>query len=151
MSHDENSSIEEVDEVRQDDSIGGLSTSFGSDEEGSEAEEISRGSSSRDASPARRAPARRRGDNAGQRGRQGNQGGRAGRGRVAAAERTATPSRARTTTRGAGRGRSRRPVKGAAKFCGRCGNRVSASDGHSHKGCGRTYFYKFDVSKSAHH
>lgn len=150
MSHDENSSeLEVIEEVDEDDSVGGLSTSFGSDEEGSQAIEDSQAEESdRDSSPPRRAPARRRGNAGGGGGRQGNARGRAGRDGVAAARRTAAPSRARTTTRGAGRGRSRRPVKGAAKFCGRCGRPVRDEDGHSHKGCGRTYFYKFSVSKS---
>jgi len=150
MSHDENSSeLEIVDNVDEDDSIGGLSTSFGSDEGGSQAVEDSQAEESdRDSSPPRRAPARRRRDAGGGGGGQGNARGRAGRDGVAAARRTAAPTRARTTTRGAGRGRSRRPVKGAAKFCGRCGRPVSDKDGHSHKGCGRTYFYKFSVSES---
>jgi len=150
MSHDENSSeLEVIEEEDEGDSLAGLSTSFGSDDEGSQAVEDSQAEESeRDSSPVRRAPARRRGNAGGGGGRQGNARGGAGRNRVAATGRTAAPSRARTTTRGAGRGRSRRPVKGAAKFCGRCGRPVRDEDGHSHKGCGRTYFYKFSVSKS---
>jgi len=126
--------------------IGGLSTSFGSDE-GSQAEEAGSSEEERDSSPVRRAPARRQGARGGGGGRQGNSRGRdRDRGEVAPAGRTAAPPRARTTTRGAGRGRSRRPVKGAAKFCGRCGSSIKEKDEHSHKGCGRTYFYKFSVS-----
>jgi len=148
MSHDEDSSsgnpFEDVEQ--EESSIGGLSTSFGSDDEGSQAEEVSdEGESERDHSPVR-APARRARNDGGGRGRAGGAGGRAGRGGVAATNRTAAPSRARTTTRGAGRGRSRRPVKGASKFCGRCGHQIRDTDAHSHKGCGRTYFYKFSVS-----
>lgn len=149
MSHDENSSLDAIEEEDEGDSIGGLSTSFGSDDEGSQAVEDSQAEESdRDSSPPRRAPARRRGNAGVGSGQQGGARGRAGRDRVAPAGRTAAPSRARTTTRGVGRGRSRRPVKGAAKFCGRCGGPVRDEDGHSHKGCGRTYFYKFSVSKS---
>jgi len=147
MSHDENSSELEINE--EDDSMGGLSTSFGSDQESEaiedEDEEVE---DERDSSPPRRAPARRERNDVGVGRRQGGARGRAGRDGVAPARRTAAPSRARTTTRGAGRGRSRRPVKGAAKFCGRCGQQIGDVDGHSHKGCGRTYFYKFTVSKS---
>lgn len=147
MSHDENSSeLDIIEEDVDEESIAGLSTSFGSDEDGSQAEEVSDAESSRDASPPRRAAARGQRQPNGRSGRTGNTRGRAGRGGVAAAERTAAPSRARTTTRGAGRGRSRRPVKGASKFCGRCGRSLTAKDQHSHKGCGRTYFYKFDVN-----
>ena len=53
MSHDENSSeLEVVDDVDEDDSIGGLSTSFGSDEGGSQAIEDSQAEESdRDSSP----------------------------------------------------------------------------------------------------
>jgi len=146
MSHDEVSSeLDPVEDISED-SIAGLSTSFGSDPE-DEVEEFSEEEASRDASPAGRAPARRARNNGGSGGRSGGANRRGGNhGRVAAANRTATPPRARTTTRGAGRGRSRRPVKGAAKFCGRCGRPVTYKDGHSHKGCGRTYFYKFDVN-----
>jgi len=144
MSHDENSSQPDSVEEVEEDSIGGLSTSFGSS--GSQAEEVSDEESSRDASPPRRAPARRQGNAGGGGGREVRDRGRPGGRRVAAAERTSPAPRARTTTRGAGRGRSRRPVKGAAKFCGRCGHLVKDKDGHSHKGCGRTYFYKFSVS-----
>jgi len=147
MQHDENSSESQAQEVNeQDDSIGGLSTSFGSDDEGSQAEEVSFEESSRDESPARRAPTRReRNANVGGRREGGARGRPRGRG-VASAQRTSPAPRARTTTRGAGRGRSRRPVKGAAKFCGRCGHPVRDKDGHSHKSCGRTYFYKFSVN-----
>jgi len=144
MSHDEDSSQNPFeDEDGQESSIGGLSTSFGS---GSQAEEVSDEESERDSSPVR-APARRARDGGRGGGRQG--GARVvhrGERGVAAANRTATPSRARTTTRGAGRGRSRRPVKGVSKFCGRCGRPIDNPDGHSHKGCGRTYFYKFSVN-----
>jgi len=146
MSHDEDSSHNPFSEDEQESSIGGLSTSFGSDG-GSQAEEA--GSSeegSRDSSPVR-APARRSRNDRGGSGRKGSaRVVHRGEREVAPVPRTAAPSRARTTTRGAGRGRSRRPVKGASKFCGRCGHPVTDKDGHSHKGCGRTYFYKFSVS-----
>lgn len=147
MSHDEISSNSDViGEDVDEESIAGLSTSFGSDEDGSQAEEVSDEESERDASPPRRAAAGRQRNNAGGRQQQGGGRGRARRGDVAPAGRTSPAPRARTTTRGAGRGRSRRPVKGAAKFCGRCGHHVVDKDGHSHKSCGRTYFYKFSVN-----
>jgi len=154
MSHDENSASGNPFED-DDGSIDGLSTSFGDDfdEDGSQAiesagEEEEEEVSDRDASPPRRAPARRqRGDAPVRRG--GGNANRQPRGRgVAATNRARPAARSRTTSRGAGQGRARRPVKGASRFCGRCGSQVRDTDGHSHKGCGRTYFYKFSVSKS---
>jgi len=144
MSHDENSSIASQEFSDAEDSIAGLSTSFGSD--GSQAEEVaSQEEPSRDSSPSRGATPRRQRNAGGSSGRARSANRGSGGRAVAAAERTRPAPRARTTTRGAGRGRSRRPVKGASKFCGRCGRSLSDKDQHSHKGCGRTYFYKFDV------